>query len=409
MTEERKAAERLICRTLVVVLSVGLAVILVPVLWDKLSPFIVAVPIAAMLQPVIRFMQTKLKFKRTAASLIPVLLVIVLLLVLIYWLLSFGITQLINVLSNSGTLIADGVGTIRQAVEKLVGMATPLSPEVEGWMRNAMNDLASDLTTGASELAGKVLGFTVSFATTLPYVLIYVSFLAMGLYFIAKDYENIRSYLPGGKRHNQESDSTRLTNSAIRSLTGYLKVQGTFGAMTWIVSWIYLQCFGFRYAWLIALLAGIMELIPMVGSGLLYIVWSVVSFIVGNTAVGFEVLALTGVLQLVRRILEPKLMSHNIGISPLLSLIGMFVGLRFGGILGLIGGPVIMAVLEGALHGEYFRSMKRDFMTIVRYYRRRWAAPAVSGTDVPEPVPGDPAGGENAPVPRKQRRKNLRS
>lgn len=373
VSEERKATERLICRVLVVIVSIGLAVVLVPILWDKLSPFIVAIPIAAMLQPVIRFLQKKLKLKRTVASLIPVLLVIIILLGLIYWLLSIGITQLINVLSNSGTLINDTVGTIRQAIDKLFGMATHLSPEVEGWLRNAMNDLASDLTTTATDLAGQTLGFTVSFATTLPYVLIYVSFLAMGLYFIAKDYDNIRSYLPGGKRHNQESDSTKLTNSAIRSLIGYLKVQGTFGVMTWIVSWIYLQCFGFKYAWLIALIAGIMELIPMVGSGLLYIVWAIVSFIVGNTAVGFEVLALTGVLQLVRRILEPKLMSHNIGISPLLSLIGMFVGLRFGGILGLIGGPVIMAVLEGALHGRFFRSMRDDFLVIVRYLRRRWA------------------------------------
>lgn len=371
MSEERKAFERLLGKILVIVVSVGLAVILVPVLWDKLSPFIVAIPIAAMLQPVIRFLQKKFKWKRTAASLVPVLLVLIVLLGLIYWLLSFGIAQLINVLSNSGTLIADTVGTTRQAVEKLMSMATNLSPEVEGWMRNAMNDLASDLTAWGTDVAGQVLGFTVSFATTLPYVLIYVSFLAMGLYFIAKDYDNIRSYLPGGKRHDQNSDSTKLTNSAIRSLTGYLKVQGTFGLMTWIVSWIYLQCFGFKYAWLIALLAGIMELVPMVGSGLLYIVWAVISFIVGNTAVGFEVLALTGVLQLVRRILEPKLMSHNIGISPLLSLIGMFVGLRFGGILGLIGGPVIMAVLEGALHGAYFKSMKNDFLTLVSYIRKR--------------------------------------
>ena len=73
---------------------------------------------------------------------------------------------------------------------------------------------------------------------------------------------------------------------------------------------------------------------------------SIVFFLTGNTAWGFQVLALTGVLQLLRRLLEPKLMSNNIGISPLLSLIGMFVGMRLGGILGLIGGIVGAAVLR---------------------------------------------------------------
>ena len=386
MSEERKALERLVCRILGAAAIIALVVILLPVFWDKLSPFIVAVPIAALLQPVIRFLQKKLKLKRSAASMIPVLLILALLLILIYWLLSFGITQVVSVLSNSGgNFVGDTVASIRLAVEKVVGLATHLSPDVETWIRGAINDLASDLTSWGTEAAGKIVGFAVSLATSLPYILIYVSFLVIGLYFIAKDYVDIRSYLPGGQRHNQDSNSTKLTNSAIRSLTGYLKVQGTFGLMVWIVSWIYLVCFGFKYAWLIALLAGIMELVPMVGSGLLYIVWGLVSLILGNTAVGVEVLVLTGVLQLVRRILEPKLMSHSIGISPLLSLIGMFMGLRFGGILGLIGGPVIMAVLEGFIHGEYVRSVRRDIATLASYLKRRWAGAGSAEVELSAP------------------------
>ena len=102
MSEERKALERLVCRILGAAAIIALVVILLPVFWDKLSPFIVAVPIAALLQPVIRFLQKKLKLKRSAASMIPVLLILALLLILIYWLLSFGITQVVSVLSNSG-------------------------------------------------------------------------------------------------------------------------------------------------------------------------------------------------------------------------------------------------------------------------------------------------------------------
>ena len=100
---------------------------------------------------------------------------------------------------------------------------------------------------------------------------------------------------------------------------------------------------------------------------------SVVFFLTGNTAWGFQVLALTGVLQLLRRLLEPKLMSNSIGISPLLSLIGMFVGMRLGGILGLIGGPVAMAVLVGAVRGDVFRSVNADIYLVVQWFKRRWA------------------------------------
>ena len=135
------------------------------------------------------------------------------------------------------------------------------------------------------------------------------------------------------------------------------------------------------YAGITALFCGVMELVPMIGSGVPYIIMSIVQFLLGNTAAGFQILFLTLGLQLLRRVLEPKLMSDSIGITPLESLVGMFVGMRFGGIIGLIGGPVLMSVLVGALRGRIFESMKRDFFCLVAYLKKRWQ-PA-------EPVPAD--------------------
>ena len=119
--------------------------------------------------------------------------------------------------------------------------------------------------------------------------------------------------------------------------------------------------------------AGMMELIPMVGSGLLYIVLSIVYFVGGETAIGWQILGLTLFLQLLRRLLEPKLMSDSLSITPLESLIGMFVGMQTGGVVGLIGGPVAMAVLVGAVRGRVFESMVQDARTVAAYFRRRWA------------------------------------
>ena len=193
----------------------------------------------------------------------------------------------------------------------------------------------------------------------------------MSLYSRATHSNEIRSYLPGGKRRKQDSRTTQLTNSTLKSLFGYLRVQGTFGLIVWIVSWIYLACFGYKYAGVTALFCGVMELVPMIGSGVPYIVMSILQFLLGNTAAGLQLLFLTLGLQLLRRVLEPKLMSDSIGISPLQSLIGMFVGLRFGGIIGLIGGPVLMSVLVGAFKGGLFASTIRDCHVIPAYLKNR--------------------------------------
>ena len=150
-------------------------------------------------------------------------------------------------------------------------------------------------------------------------------------------------------------------------------MQGIFAAIVLVVSWIYFACFHYRYAAVLSMAAGMMELIPMVGSGLLYIVLSIVYFVGGETAIGWQILGLTLFLQILRRLLEPKLMSDSLSITPLESLIGMFVGMQTGGVVGLIGGPVAMAVLVGAVRGRVFESMVQDARTVAAYFRRRWA------------------------------------
>ena len=115
-------------------------------------------------------------------------------------------------------------------------------------------------------------------------------------------------------------------------------------------------------------------------------------FIGGEISIGWQILALTLFLQLIRRLLEPKLMSNSMSISPLESLIGMFVGLQAGGIVGLIGGPVAMAVLVGAVRGKIFESMRQDARMVAAYFKRRWAKdPSLIGDNeaTEDPSPSD--------------------
>ena len=374
MTEERKAAERLAFKFLCLLLVIAVVVWIVPMAWRLLSPFIVAIPLAALLQPIIAFMQKKLKFRRGFASLLIVLVLTAIVLAILIWLFTFGIGQVSNIVSNSGDIVTDSISSINTALNNLLkGIGNSAGPGVEKWLRNAVNNMVNGLGEWASDAANGLVALSVQLATSMPYVIIYISFLVMGLYFIANNYDEIRSHLPAGSRRNQNSNTTKLTKSAIRSLTGYLRVQCTFGLMVWIISWIVLSIFHFRYSAITALFMGIMELIPMIGSGLPYFVMSALQFLLGNPTAGFQLLGLTLGLQVLRRILEPKLMSDSIGITPLQSLIGMFVGMRIGGILGLIGGPVMMSVLVGAFRANLQGSTIKDARCIINYFKKRWA------------------------------------
>ncbi|MBO7670326.1 MAG: sporulation integral membrane protein YtvI [Oscillospiraceae bacterium] len=373
MSEDRKAGERLLFKCVMILVGAVLAYLLLPEIWDKLSPFILAIPMAAMLQHPILFLEKKLKIKRTLSSIVLVLVTVAVGIGLLVFFLAFAIEQMSDLVNNSGDIIKGMVNGIKNLTDSILEQAVNISPDSERWVRGAMNNLIGQITDYGPELAQSTLAWMINLAASTPYMVIYISFLAMAIYFVTKDYGSIRSYLPGGSRHRQDSRSTQLSNSAVKSLVGYLRVQGIFAAIVLVGSWIYLACFGYPYAAVLSMAAGIMELIPMVGSGLLYIVLSIVYFIAGETAVGWQILALTMFLQILRRLLEPKLMSDSLSISPLQSLIGMFVGMQTGGIVGLIGGPVAMAVLVGAVRGRIFESMVKDAHTVAAYFRRRWA------------------------------------
>ena len=372
MSEERKAVERMLLRLLGTAAVLAALFWVLPEVWDKMSPFIVAVPLAAALQPGIRFLQKRIKLRRSPAALIPVLLLLFIFLGLLVWLFSVGIGQVTRIVNHSGDLISESINSVRQALSNLLAhISATTDPGVEQWMRNSISLAMERVSVWGTGFAEALVSFSINLAASMPYCVIYISFLTIGLYFISKNYDEIRSYLPGGKRRRQDSRVTQLTNSTLKSLFGYLRVQGTFGVIVWIVSWVFLSAFGFPYAGITALSCGVMELVPMIGSGVPYIALSAMQFLLGRTRYGILLLALTLGLQLLRRVLEPKLMSDSIGITPLQSLIGMFVGLRFGGILGLIGGPVLMSVLVGAFKGGLFASTLRDCHTISDYLKTR--------------------------------------
>lgn len=366
------ALERLGMRLFLCALAVLFVVALVPQIWNLLSPFIVALLVAAMLQPLIRFAQTKLRMKRGLAVGVWVLLVCGLACVLIYWFVSFAITQGVGAANNAQSIVSNITGVLQTASDKILSAAQSLPQSVSDAIRESLNSAFKWLGDQATVLAGDIVSWAISFATSLPYVLIYANFLILGLFFIANQYDGILRPFRRRERANDSEGMTLMRKSAGKGIIGYIRVQLLFALIVFVLGWVYLQTLGFQYAMLIAILGALLELVPLFGCGVLYIPWSVICFIVGSTREGWLVLGLYLGYSLVRRLLEPKILSSNIGISPLLSLVGMFVGLRIGGVIGLIGGPMLMVLLVSAVRAHLFDGTIHDLQCVVQHIRRRW-------------------------------------
>ena len=101
-----------------------------------------------------------------------------------------------------------------------------------------------------------------------------------------------------------------------------------------------------QYPLLAALGIGFVDALPILGSGTVMIPWAIISATDGNVNLSIGLFMLYVAILITRQIIEPKIVSNNIGIHPILTLIAMYTGFKLSGIIGLFIGPIILIILK---------------------------------------------------------------
>src|SRR5699024_3611940 len=103
-----------------------------------------------------------------------------------------------------------------------------------------------------------------------------------------------------------------------------------------------------KVALIMSLIIWVIDLIPIIGSIIVLGPWALFMFLSGNIEMGIKLTILSVILLIIRRTVEPKLMEHHIGLSPLATSIAMFLGIKLLGILGFILGPLFVIAFTSA-------------------------------------------------------------
>ena len=105
----------------------------------------------------------------------------------------------------------------------------------------------------------------------------------------------------------------------------------------------------------IAICTALLDILPVFGTGTVLVPWAVVSFFNGNVGLGIGLLVLYGLITVIRQILEPRLVAMNVGLPPIVTLAGMYLGLQIFGVVGLFAVPITVVMVkvlneEGVIH-----------------------------------------------------------
>lgn len=155
------------------------------------------------------------------------------------------------------------------------------------------------------------------------------------------------------EHHLPEKWVKKLTShikALIKSLGCYLKAQAKLVLISFIISLVGLTTFSVvglnvNYPLLAAIGIAIVDALPIFGSGTVMVPWAIILAFNGDVTLGISILVLWIIMSIVRQIIEPKIVSGQIGIHPIFTLIAMYTGFRFLGFIGLFVGPIVLIVL----------------------------------------------------------------
>lgn len=134
-----------------------------------------------------------------------------------------------------------------------------------------------------------------------------------------------------------------------QGLKGYVKAQLILMGITLMILTTALMILKIPYSILISIGISIVDALPVFGSGLILVPWSIISFITGNSYLGKALAIIYIILLITRQLLEPKIMGKEIGVRPLYTFAATILGSIILGPVGLVVGPLIIVVITSVI------------------------------------------------------------
>lgn len=351
---------RLGLRLGVALLAVWLIVRVGLPLANLLMPFVAALVLAWMLNPAIRFLQKKLGWKRNTLSLILVLVCIFVVGALAAGLVYSLVSQVLSFLENWQPLWSDTMYALDSITGFLEDALKPLPTETYAQLSGLLERLVGWLENAVPQLLTRAAGSAGNVAMSLPaWVIGFVIFL-MASYFISSDYPHLRFKVTQSIPKEFRGFFSDVKRVAVDAFGGYVKAELILSGVIFLILLVGFLLMGEPYALLLAFILGVMDFIPIIGSGTAMVPWAVIDVVLGNYRHTIELMVVWGIIAVFRRVAEPKVVGDQTGLSPIASLVSIYVGMRLGGVAGMILGPVVCLVALSILRGGVLDSTFAD-------------------------------------------------
>lgn len=294
-------------------------------------PFILALIFATLLKKPTTKIAKKFKIKSWIAALFSTTILIILSL-LILSLLTFSLTlESVDITSSLTQVISNTSPEISFSIESFNKILQTFNLDINSTM---ITEHLSDIFSSAFDAASIILQYFWKILSYIPFIISTSLFAILATYFFTQKFtENELNNSSSLKFNNTFSTIIlELKKIFLDYFCGYFFIIFVSSFLNLFIFTI----FKVKYSITLAILAGILDILPLLGISLIYIPLIIYYFLQGKTVIGLLLLLTFILLGIFREILENKIMSSSLGISPIESIICIFVGMQLAGFKGIL-------------------------------------------------------------------------
>ena len=349
-------------------LTLGAAALVVWVglpLASLLSPFLFSLVLAWLLNPAVRWLQRKTNGSRKVISMILVILVFAVMVGVLFGLGWAAVDQVRSLFDNRQSVLDDLLNGLLDVVNSVQRWIAGLSGVVPDEVITTGEDLIDTLSGWVQGLDfsgwfAQMAGRAPSMVTNVSGFAVALVVFVMASYFITGDYPRLRFELTDRVPMVARDFCRSVKDIFMSAFGGYVKSQLILSAGVFMILTIGFLLMKQPYGLLLAFGLAVLDFIPIIGAGTVMVPWAVIDMVLANYGEAAALMAVWGVIVLFRRFAEPKILGDQTGLSPILSLVGIYVGMKIGGVLGMVVGPLLLLVCINLAKLGIFRPVLDD-------------------------------------------------
>ena len=343
-----------------------LAVVLLGVWLIRLFvPFVIGWIISCIANPVVCWLDKKLKIQKKFGSAIMIVFVLGIVIGLLYLVISFLIKEIGGWVMTLPDVFKTASGEMQQVSENLSGLIKVLPKGI----RDIWGTITANVGTSIGKLVASLSEPTVlaagNLAKQIPAIVIGGFVTVLSAYFFVADRESV---LVWAKKVTPKAIYTRLKMAGSHfkvAIGGYFIAQFKIMGIVCVILLIGLGLLGVEYAFVLSILIGFLDFLPFFGTGTAFVPWCIYTLLTGDYLRTLFLAIIYVVSQVVRQLIQPKLVGDEVGMKPLPTLVFIYLGYKLGGFLWMILAVPLGMILVNMYQAGAFSYITDDVKILV--------------------------------------------